>query len=157
MFAVTHRALLGTLKLRSVLQQRSEGHVRRRVECFGPLSYRWSSDGGVRLTVIPSCQHSHRPLPKNITPTSRALGLDHGINPPAITVSPTSCLSYGDRHANPSVHRNTHQMSEGVRWEGHSHLVQMRPGVSRQMDKQTTRLTTEARPRPLKQSPLEGS
>lgn len=93
MFAVAHRSLLGTLKLGSVLQQRSEGHVWKSVECFGPLSSRWSGDGGVGLTAIPSYLHSHRPLPKNITPT-RPLGLDHGINSPAIIVPPTSFLSY---------------------------------------------------------------
>lgn len=139
MFAEAHKTLLGTLKLRSVLQQRSEGHVWRSMECFGPLSSRWSGDGGVRLTVIPSYLHSHRPLPKNITPTSPVLGLDHGINPPVIIVPPPSFLSYRERHANPSVHTNTHQMSEGVRWEGHSHLVQKGLGVFRQMDKQPAR------------------
>lgn len=53
LLAVTLRSLLERLKLKSVLQQRSEGHVRRRVECFGWLSYRWSSDGGVRLFCDP--------------------------------------------------------------------------------------------------------
>lgn len=152
---MAHRSLLGTLKLRSVLQQRSEGHVWRSVECFGPLSSRWSGDGGVGLTVILSYLHSHRPLPKNITPTSPVVGLDDGIDQPAIIVPPTSFLSYKERHANPSVHTNTHQISEGLRWEGHSHLVQMGPGAFRQMDKQSGRQQTEAQPRPSEQSPPE--
>ena len=149
MFDVVHRSLLGTLKLRSVLHQEGEGHVWRSVECSGPLSSRWSGDGGVRLTVIQSYLHSHHPLPawarpKNMTPTSSVQGLDHGISPLVIIIPPSiTALSFRDRYANPYVHINTHQMSEGVRLEGHGHLVQMRPVVFRQMDKQPDRQTTE--------------
>lgn len=48
-------------------------------------------------------------------------------------------------------------MSEGVRWKGHSHLVQKGLGVFRQMDKQPDRQRTEAQPRRSKQSPSEGA
>lgn len=136
MLAVTHRSLAGTLKLRSVLQQRSEGHVWRREECFGPLSSRWSGDGGVRLTVIPSYLHSHRPLPKNITPTRPSTGAGSGHRPTS-----HYCLTYflsgqyRERHANPSVHRNTHQMSKG----GKMGRTQSPCGAFRQKDEQSDR------------------
>lgn len=71
-----------------------------------------------------------------MTPTSSVLGPDHGISPLVIIVPPrTTTLSFRDRYANPYVHINTHHMSEGVSWEGHSHLVHMGPGVFRQIDK----------------------
>lgn len=124
MLTVTHRSLAGTLKLRSVLQQRSEGHVWRREECFGPLSSRWSGDGGVRLTVIPSYLHSHRPLPKNITPTLPSTGAGSGHRPTS-----HYCLTYFlsgniERGMLILLSTETHiRCQRGVRWEGHSHLV----------------------------------
>lgn len=83
-----------------------------------------------RVTCIPIV-----PSLNNITPTSSVL--HRGINRPAVIVPPTPFLSYSDRYANPSVHINAQHMPEGVSWEGHSHLVHMGPGVSRQVDKQS--------------------
>lgn len=106
------RLLLGTPKLRRVSPQRSEGHVRRRAECLGWPLCRQSSDGGVRLTAKPSCSHSHHPLPENTTPTSTAL-LGRGCDPAAVTASALTCLSYEEKHANPSVHAHTSEVGEG--------------------------------------------
>lgn len=108
---MTHRSLSGTLKLRSVLHQRSEGHVWRRVECFGPWSSRWSGDGGVRLTVSPSYSHSHGPLPErhNTERPNAGTGLWHQ---PSIHYCPPQLLFY--RIATgmliPLCRINTHQM-----------------------------------------------
>lgn len=104
------RLLLGTPKLRRLWQQRSEGHVRRRVECLGWPLCRQSSDGGVRLRAKPSCSHSHHPLPENTTPI-RTARLGHGCDPAAATASAFACLSYEEKPANPSVHASAHQMA----------------------------------------------
>lgn len=136
MLAVTHRSLVGTLKLRSVLQHRSEGHVWRREECFGPLSSHWSGDGGVRLTVIPSYLHSHRPLPKkhNTDPAQYRGWIRASARQPLLCHL-LLVRQYGERHANPSVHRSTHQMSEG----GKTGRTQSPCGAVRQMDERSDR------------------
>lgn len=102
--------LLGTPKLRRVSPKRSEGHVRRRAECPGWPLCRQSSDGGVRLTAKPSCSHSHHPLPENTTPTCTTL-LGSGCDPAAATASAFTCLSFEEKHANPSLHVKAHQRS----------------------------------------------
>ena len=154
MLAVTHRSLLGTLKLRSVLHHRSEGHFGMSVECFGPLSSRWSDDGGVRLTVLPSYLHSRRPLPKrhNTDQASTGMASWHRPTGTGCYCPPSSFRSYSDRYANPSVHMSAHQMPEGFRWEGHSHLsiwdlVLSDKRINSQTVRQPARQRTEAEPK----------
>lgn len=79
--------------------------------------------------------HSYRPLPKNITPIRPVLGQDQGINTPNIIVPSSSFLSHREAGMFIPPSTSTHQMSEGVRWEGQRHLLQMGPGVFRRMDK----------------------